>query len=193
VIDPAGLPVDSFAFFGYPSRPEMSREALSNAAETIAKAGEIDTLTWEELDIPGRLIIDRITVAIDRAAVSVFDVTTLNENVMFEVGYAIGAERHIWLARDPSDENAERRFREAALLRDIGYETYENSYELASTFLRERPFARPMTFFQESIEPGLDPVTEPSIFYMRSPYHSEAEREIGRSIDRQRRAGIKRA
>lgn len=149
-------------------------------------------MTWEELDIPGRLIIDRITSAIDRAAVSVFDVTTLNENVMFEVGYAIGADRKIWLVRDPSDEVAERRFREAGVLRNIGYAAYENSHELASVFSQERPFERPTTLFQESIEPSLDPITEPSIFYVRSPFHTEAEREIGRSIDRQRRAGIRR-
>ncbi len=192
LVDQAEFPTDSFAFFGYPSRPEMSRETLANAAKNIAKAGGIATVTWEELDISGRLIIDRITAAIDRAAVSVFDVTTLNENVMFEVGYAVGAERHVWLARDPTDEAAERRFKEAALLRGIGYTPYENSHELASLFFQDRPYERERTFFQESIEPSLDPVSEPSIFYMRSPFHSEAEREIGRAIDRQRRAGIKR-
>ncbi|HEV3034101.1 MAG TPA: hypothetical protein VGX72_04860 [Solirubrobacteraceae bacterium] len=190
--DPAELPADNFAFFGYPSRPEMSRETLANAASAIATGGGIAGVTWEDLDISGRLIIDRITDAIDRAAVSVFDVTTLNENVMFEVGYAIGADRRIWLARDPSDEVADRRFREAGVLRNIGYVEYQNSHELASAFLRDRPFERSTTFYQESIEPSLDPVTEPSIFYMRSPFRTEAERELGRSIDRQRRAGIKR-
>jgi hypothetical protein len=191
MIDPSTLPTGSFAFLGYPSRPEVSREALANAAETIAKGGDIGAVTWEELDIPGRLIIDRITTAIDRAAVAIFDVTVLNENVMFEVGYAIGANRHIWLVRDPSDEDADRGFREAALLRDIGYARYENSHELASVFLRERPQDRSMTFFQESVEPSLDPVTEPSLFYVRSPFYSEPEREIDRSVARQRRAGIK--
>lgn len=192
MLDPAGLPLNSFAFFGYPSRPELSRETLAKAAQHIGQSGELKAVTWEQLDVTGRLIIDRITEAIDRASVSVFDITNMNENVMFEVGYAIGANRQIWLVRDPSDEDAERQFKEVAILVDVGYESYENSHELASAFSRDRPFERPMTIFEESIEPGLDPVSSPSIFYMRSPLHSEAEREIGRSIDRQRRAGIRR-
>jgi hypothetical protein len=191
-VDPAQLPEGDFAFFGYPSQPEMSRETLANAAQVVDRAGSISVVTWEELDIPGRMIIGRITTAIDRAAISVFDVTTLNENVMFEVGYAIGADRRIWLVRDTSDEAAERRFREVGVLRNVGYAAYQNSHDLAATFLDERPYTRPATFFQESIEPSLDPVTDPSIFYVRSPVFTEAEREIGRSIDRQRRAGIKR-
>ncbi len=191
-IDPTNLEADTFAFFGYPSRPEMSRETLANAAATIKQSAAIETLTWEELDVSGRLIIDRITTAIDRAAVSVFDVTALNLNVMFEVGYAIGADRQVWLVRDPSDESADRLWREVAVLRNIGHVQYENSHDLAANFLEARPDQRPATFFQESIEPTLDPIGDPRVFYMKGPVYTEAEREVGRRIERVRRAGIAR-
>jgi hypothetical protein len=186
------LPEDGFAFFGYPSRPEVSREALAKAAERIRASGALEAITWEELDISGRLIIGRITAAIDRAAVSVFDVTTMNENVMFEVGYAIGAETHLWLVRDPSDTRSEHRWREVGVLRPVGFTAYENSHDLANNFLAQRPDERASTFFAESIEPYLEPVTEPSIFYLKGPIYTEADREIGRRIERERRAGIAR-
>lgn len=191
-VDPQTLPLDGFAFFGYPSRPEISRETLAKAAEKVRASAALEALTWEQLDISGRLIIGRITTAIDRAAVSVFDVTTMNENVMFEVGYAVGAERHLWLVRDPSDLQAERRWREVAVLKPIGYTPYENSHDLATSFLSDRPDKRAKTFFAESIEPNLDPVSDPSIFYLKGPVFTEADREIGRRIERERRAGIGR-
>lgn len=148
-------PTDEFVFFGYPSRPEMSRESLANAAAAIQQSGVITAVTWEELDISGRLIIGRITEAIDRATATVFDVTFLNENVMFEVGYAIGADRRVWLVRQTSHVAAERAFSDFGVLRNVGYEAYENSHDLAASFHEKRPFARTSTFFQESIEPSL--------------------------------------
>jgi hypothetical protein len=163
-IDPSSLDPGSFAFFGYPSRPQVGRDALFNAATAIQTAGASQTLTWEQLDVSGRLIIGRITTAIDRASVSVFDVTTLNQNVMFEIGYAIGADRQLWLVRDPSDVAGERLWREVGVLRPIGYTAYENSHDLSASFLSDRPDQRPTTFYQESIEPTLDPRTDPSVF-----------------------------
>jgi hypothetical protein len=93
-VDPATLYAGAFAFFEYPSRSAVGREALANAARAIEDA-DVPTLTWEQLDISGRLIVGRITAGIDPASVSVFDVPALNQNVMFEVGYAIGADRQL--------------------------------------------------------------------------------------------------
>jgi hypothetical protein len=190
-IDPSTLDPGTFAFFGYPSRPRVGRDALANAAEAIQAAGAVPTLTWEQLDISGRLIIGRITAAIDRASVSVFDITTLNQNVMFEVGYAIGADRQLYLVRDSSDLAGGRLFGEVAILKPVGYTEYENSHDLSASFLADRPDQRLATFYQESIEPGLDPITDPALFYLRAPRYTEAEREIGRRIDRVRRTGIR--
>src|SRR4051794_2465707 len=94
----------SAVFFAYPSKPEFGREALERAAEALRGRFALKVETWEDLSIRGRVLIEEITSAIDRASVSVFDVTTLNENVLFELGYAIAADRRIWLLRDTSDE-----------------------------------------------------------------------------------------
>src|SRR5688500_2484577 len=101
-----GESVTASVFFGYPSRPEISRDAIAAAAKRLGTSTDLEIVTWEDLRVSGRLIIDRIVTAIDRAAVSAFDVTTLNENVLFELGYAIASNKRIWLLRDTSDQTA---------------------------------------------------------------------------------------
>ena len=88
-------------FFAYPSRPALRRTLLSaKAAEALTETGEARGHTWESLSIGGRLIIAQITTAIDGSVLSVFDTTEPNENVLFELGYAIGAKKRVWLIRD---------------------------------------------------------------------------------------------
>jgi hypothetical protein len=187
----AGVPSLPSIFLGYPSRPELSRETLARAAELIKLDGSLEVVTWEDLKVSGRLIINQITDAIDGSSVSVFDATTLNQNVLFEVGYAVGAERRVWLVRDRSDSGSDKLWREVGLLTNIGYFGYEHSEELAKAFLEERPFEADTTLYQDLIEPTLDPVDEPTVFYVRSLARTEADRELGRRIRRERRNGIR--
>ncbi|MEQ4611425.1 hypothetical protein ABMX48_36410 [Streptomyces cavourensis] len=44
--------------------------------------------TWESTPATGRLIIETVLRAIDDSTICLFDVTTLSQNVLFEVGYA---------------------------------------------------------------------------------------------------------
>lgn len=46
-------------------------------------------MTWETLPVGGRLIIGQVLAAIEDSDVCVFDITTLNQNVLFELGYAL--------------------------------------------------------------------------------------------------------
>lgn len=178
-------------FFGYPSRPELSREAITNAAKTLRKTSGLDVVVWEDLRVAGRLIIDRIIGAIDSAAVSIFDVTTLNENVLFEVGYAIAADRRVWLLRDTSDTSSASKWDEVGVLKTVGYVSYTNSDDIVGAFMSERPDVDAETFFVESIEPTLDPIRDPMLFYIRSAIVTEAERDLSRRIARERREGIR--
>jgi len=112
-------------FFAYPSRPEMMREVLVNSATKIERLG-VDVQTWEDLTVSGSLVIDEVLDSIDAASVSVFEITELNQNVMFELGYAIGSGRRIWLLRDESNERARRRWNQFRVLTTVGYVPYKN-------------------------------------------------------------------
>src|SRR4051794_29600635 len=112
-------------FFGYPFSPAGRRETINHAAELIAEGGEVRATVWETLAVTGRLIISKITSQIDESVLSAFDVTELNENVLFEVGYAIGTHTRIWLLRDRTYVAGNRLWDKLGLLRTTGYFGYD--------------------------------------------------------------------
>jgi len=169
-------------FFGYPSKPETQREVMSNAADRIRARPEVKVRTWEELRIGGKVIITEIANAIRASDLAAFDVTVLNENVMFEVGFAIGASRRIWLVRDASDEHSNRRWKQLGILGTIGYRPYENSADVYREFWRDRPFEYATTMFEDAIQPGLRPSGTPSVFFIQSAHNTEANRALTRVV-----------
>lgn len=177
-------------FFAYPSRPPMLRETITNAAKAIGELGIVRTITWEQLHVSGKIIIDQITNAIDNAQVSAFELTHLNQNVMFELGYAIGSDRAVWLLRDPSDGPANRKWDAVRVLTTVGYTAYKNSNDIKDSFLREQPWVQASTIFRTAIEPSLQVSAQPSLFYMPSIHDTEAAIHLRRRIDEEKRRSI---
>jgi hypothetical protein len=173
-------------FFGYPSRPGVLRETLVSAAAKIGRLGSVECKTWEAIDVTGRLIIDQILLEITNADVGIYELTDLNHNVMFEIGYAIAIDRPIWIVRDPTNIEGERLWREVGTLTTTGYSKYSNSDEIAAAFISERPDLQGHRIFSESLAPALDTALRPSVFYLASLYNSDANRGLARRIDQER-------
>lgn len=93
-------------FLGYASKPELTRETLYHAGREIEGTAWVEVVAWEDLRIAGRIIVRQILDAIDGAAACGFDVSTSNQNVLFELGYAIACAKPIWLLLDQSDTEA---------------------------------------------------------------------------------------
>lgn len=169
-------------FVGYPSRPETQREIVANGAARLRTHSELEVVTWEDLRIGGKVIITEITKAIRAATVSLFDVTSLNENVMFEVGYTIGASRRLWLIRDTSDEHANQRWKQLGVLASVGYRPFVNSEEIYAHFWRDRPFEYKQTLFEELVRPGLRQSAAPSVLLIQSAFNTDADRAVTRVV-----------
>jgi hypothetical protein len=75
-------------FFAYPSSPPMLPETVRAAVEKINKTKQVHITTWEEARVGGKGIINEILKAIDASDFVVADLTGLNLNVLFEVGYS---------------------------------------------------------------------------------------------------------
>jgi hypothetical protein len=170
-------------FFAYPSKPESRREAIALAAESIGLGGQPVAFTWEDLTIAGRIGIDRILAAIDDAVLTVFDITDLNPNVLFELGYAIGSGRQVWLTRDGTDELAARSWKRFGLLRSVIHLRYANSDEIVSGYRRERPDIAKGTLFDDLIAPSLTAAVATSVFYFKSVHDTNASRYLTRAIE----------
>lgn len=127
-------------FLAYGSEPKDVGIILEHAKEKI-NSNEIITITsWTELDIVGNLIIDKILNAIDNSELFICDLTSLNPNVLFELGYSIGTGKKIWILLNTSIKNATDDFKKFGLLSAIGYCSYNNSNDIIKELYKQEPY-----------------------------------------------------
>ena len=188
LVDEVHAPV---VFFGYPRSPVAQREAVVEAAKRLHNAGALIRLLWEDLGVSGRLLIDVILGAINDADLAAFDVTTLNHNVMFELGYAIGIDRKIWLFRDETDIEATRKWDRVKILTTVGYSPFTSSEQLVQAFWKEHPLNEEPTIFRAAIKDYLSSGLAGGLFYLPSLHETEAGRKLTRRVRREESAGIR--
>jgi hypothetical protein len=88
------------AFVAYASRDEAHAEAvLDGARRANALEQPYDYHPWQFNDIAGQPLISPILENIDESALIVADITFLNLNVVYEIGYAIGKKKRAFLVR----------------------------------------------------------------------------------------------
>ncbi|MDC2862664.1 MULTISPECIES: hypothetical protein [unclassified Delftia] len=83
------------AFVAYSSRDSKLAELISTGvAKANRKVGKrIHYEPWEFNDIAGNPLVSPILEGIDRSEYVVADITYLNLNVVYEVGFAIGRSK----------------------------------------------------------------------------------------------------
>ncbi len=118
-------------FFAYPSAPQTIGETITAAAQN----GErylvgYKISTWQQSEIAGRFIAEEVINKIAASSCLAADITELNFNVTYEVGYAIGAQRRVILTRNRSLKDDARLRAELGVFDTLGYRQYENSQEL---------------------------------------------------------------
>ena len=130
-------------FVAYASGNPALDETVSAAVEQINTSGVAQIVTWRQLNIGGQLLLDGICDAISRADFFIADVSALNPNVLFELGFAIARRRRIWLLLDPSQANARVGFDRFQLLSTIGFREFTNSNEIVRKFYEDEPYKTP--------------------------------------------------
>jgi hypothetical protein len=125
---------DGFAV--YASDPPFIADAIESAVKRIQQQQPSQRwLTWKDLSIPGQIVFCKICKALRSTRRIVADVTTLNPNVLFEIGYGIGLGIGIQPIRDRNYVRDEKAFEELGMLDTFGYSTFENSEDLAGQLL----------------------------------------------------------
>ena len=119
-------------FFAYSSTPPNIAESISLAAKALGAAKpEWDWQLWTDMNVSGQLIFCEICKQIRSAHAVVADITTLNFNMMFEIGVAISLGVPIILIRDTTYALDSENFKRLGLLDTVGYIDFQNSEELA--------------------------------------------------------------
>jgi hypothetical protein len=121
----------SDGLFLYPSAPEIIAMTIE---ETIRKfqnthPGERWN-TWKDLGIAGQIIFCEICKAIRHTKVIIADVTSLNFNLLFEIGFSLGLNKPVVPIRDTSYIRDQKVFDDLGLLDTLGYLDFQNSDEL---------------------------------------------------------------
>ena len=119
-------------FVAYPSVPgaigETVRQALTQLCES---SGQQRLSSWEETDVAGNFIRSEVLKKIKECDCLVADVSCLNFNVTYEVGYAIGLGKRLALIRNLALEPEGPGIPEVGIFDTLGHVTYENSFQLA--------------------------------------------------------------
>jgi hypothetical protein len=158
------------AFFVYPSQPKHhAQTSKATVAELQRFANPDQWLAWEDLPITGQIVFCEICKAARSAEKIVGDITNLNFNVLFELGFALGLRQPILPVRDTTYK-AEH-LTAVGFFDVLGYSDFQNSKELASLVQTEQP---KHPFSSTAIEINK---SQP-IYYVKSAVHSDGSIKI---------------
>lgn len=123
-------------FYAYPSQPNEIGQCIEKAVDEYNRSqSDVHVNTWVQLDIIGHFISTEVLNGIDEADFLIADITKLNFNVTYEIGYAIGRSKRVLLTRNKSIENQELMADKVGIFDTLGYREYQNSQELKSFIL----------------------------------------------------------
>jgi hypothetical protein len=178
-------------FFAYPSSPRGVCDAVHSATQQLNTSGLVQIQLWEELRIGGKLVIHEITKAIDSSQLFFADLTGMNANVMFELGYAITKKKRIWLVLDATYTDAKRTFDQFKLLTTIGYRSSSNSRDLVRDYYIDRPHEDlTNSIFASIVDQQLRSDPRESLFYLRPMHENEAGIHVTKRVTARLRSGL---
>ena len=125
-------PSKPYAFFAYPATPPQFQETIERAiSRANAKSSSLAFRGWPKNDIAGRPLTAQILSSIDLALFLFADVTTLNFNVTYEIGYAIGINKRAYMVRNKTLQDDVHKISKVGIFDTLGYVDYENADSLA--------------------------------------------------------------
>lgn len=118
-------------FFAYPGQPTDLSETIRKAADLLNRNTEYSVFRWEQLDSAGVVIWNDVKRRILESDGFACDLTYLNDNVLFELGYAITSRKEIWISIDPEANPRSLRIYKSLGLGTVHYIIQTNFQDLA--------------------------------------------------------------
>lgn len=120
------------AFVAYTGRDKELSAIIFNG---IGKANAVDACPtryepWEYNDISGAHLTSPILEGIDASPFVVADITYLNPNVVYEIGFAIGRKKKVLLIRNSEFEGDRDLAKSVGIFDTIGYSSYRTDDDL---------------------------------------------------------------
>lgn len=170
----------TIGFYAYASLPAEVGKTIERAVEISSKSNSTITMsTWIGLDIIGHFIADEVLAGINESHFLVADISELNFNVTYEIGYAIGKSKRLLLTKNSSVEPTGLKISDVGIFDTLGYREYQNSIEL-SEFLISSTAAK-------SIDASSVLNIKAPVYLLDTPYKTDWSTRI---ISRIKKAGF---
>lgn len=170
-------------FVAYPSSPPDRVEMIETAINEIHSGGVVDIIGWGNLAVSGRLMIGAICDEIKSRDIFVADVTGLNPNVLFELGYAIAHRRRVWLLLNPRIARARVEWDRFRLLATVGFAPYNNSREIVEQFYRGEPYKNlNQNLYDQLLKAAGPPSKKDALLYLPCDVNTDAALRVTRRI-----------
>jgi hypothetical protein len=184
-MDTAPVQIPS-GFVAFASGNPALAETIETAARHIRASRVADLLTWQDLQIGGRPILTEICDAISQRSLFIAELSVVNPNVLFELGFAIARKKRIWVLLDGTHAHARLDFQRFQLLSTLGYREYTNSNEILRWFYEDQPYAS----LEKTVHKDIfdTPVRHPQsrLLYLKSEIETDASIRLSRRVARAR-------
>ena len=175
------MPRRKRVFYAYPSSPPALGETINNALTLLKgtpelKRDNVRFTPWPDLKIGGKQLVATILSNIDRSDVFACDLTYINSNVSFELGYAIGRFKRVWISLNTGIEGAVQRYRRVYFgFIGSGYIEYKNSHDLRTAFLDDNPLMDlDRTILGAVYKNPMARQETPTLLYVKPPVNTDA-------------------
>jgi hypothetical protein len=172
-------------FAAYPSNLREVTDTMGRLRDEVDRRKlQLTVDLWKNNDIVGYCLIDPIRAKIDSSTFLLADITRLNFNVVYEIGFAIGKKRRVILVKNKSIKKNLELERELGLFDTLGYKEYQNAGDLA-TFLGSISTVRPLAI------PDKKRSDTVPFFIVWPQERTEAEVRLNSRIKKQLRASFR--
>ncbi|MCA9112187.1 MAG: hypothetical protein KDA52_19695 [Planctomycetaceae bacterium] len=169
------------AFFAYPSEPSELATTLRKVISRLQDTYNLRNIEgWEQNEIAGQFLSDPIFAKISEKPVLLADITKVNFNVTYEIGYAIGRQRRVMLLKNNALVADSELIKEVGIFDTLGYAEYSNSDELVQLILNAGP-AAPLRINTQANRKS-------PVYYVRPKYTTDSELRIVARIKKARLA-----
>jgi nucleoside 2-deoxyribosyltransferase len=119
-------------FFAYEKGHQENLDAITKASKELNKKNnkKCKIIKWEDLNITGKIISTDIFDQIKTCDKFACDLTYLNHNVLFELGYAIAQQKRLKIFLNPNVIDAKKNYSELKILTNIGYKEFLNASDI---------------------------------------------------------------
>lgn len=131
------------AFVAYSSADQnLATLVLEAVRHANARSAAVRFEPWEYNDVSGQDLLSPILDKINDSAFIVADVTYLNLNVVYEIGFAIGSNKRAFLVRHKGTPGDKGLANQTGIFDTLGYVEYKDGDELAhrlSNYISDTP------------------------------------------------------